>query len=79
MFSVRAMGGRILHAGHAGEPLTDDVASAVAGQWDEIVIVRYPTPRTVLKLGRIPVYRPAVVHRDAGLERTALIVASDVA
>jgi hypothetical protein len=76
--AVRALGGRILLGGHAGAPLTDEVTSAVAGDWDDIVIVRYPTPRTILKLDRIPWYPGGHVYRDAGLERTALLVASDV-
>ena len=76
--AVRALGGRILLGGHAGDLLTDEVKSAVAGDWDDIVIVRYPTPRTILKLDRIPWYPGGHVDRDAGLERTALLVASDV-
>lgn len=75
--AVRALGGRILFGGRSGEPLTDGDDSAVAGCWDDIVIVRYPTPRTILKLDRLPWYRGGHVHRDAGLERTALLVASD--
>jgi hypothetical protein len=75
--AVRALGGRALFGGRSGEPLTDGDDSAVAGCWDDIVIVRYPTPRTILKLDRLPWYRGGHVHRDAGLERTALLVASD--
>jgi len=76
--AVRALGGRVLFGGRAGEALVDGGDSAVAGDWQEIVVVRYPTPRTILKLTRIPWYDAGHVHRDAGLERTALLVASDI-
>lgn len=75
--AVRALGGRILFGGRAGEPLVDAADSAMAGVWHDIVIVRYPTPRTILKLPRIPWYDGGRVHRDAGLEKTALLVASE--
>ncbi len=77
--AVRALGGNAIFGGRSGEPLVDGGESAVSGDWSDIIIVRYPTPRAILKLSRIPWYNGGHVHRDAGIERTALLVASDVA
>jgi uncharacterized protein (DUF1330 family) len=41
--------------------------------WDEIVCVRYPSREAFLKMIANPEYIAASYHRDAGLERTALL------
>lgn len=41
--------------------------------WDEVVCVRYPSRQKFLEMVARPDYLGAVYHRDAGLERTALL------
>jgi uncharacterized protein (DUF1330 family) len=50
--------------GMAGQPETD---------WDEVLIVRYPSRRHFLAMMADPTYRAALRHRYAGLERTVLL------
>lgn len=42
-------------------------------EWDEVVCVRYPSRAAFLAMIDRPDYRAALYHRDAGLERTALL------
>lgn len=42
-------------------------------EWDEVVCVRYPSRAAFLAMTDRPDYRAALYHRDAGLERTALL------
>ena len=41
--------------------------------WDEVVCVRYPSRQKFLDMIADPEYLAAIPHRDAGLERTALL------
>ena len=50
--------------GQAGNPETD---------WDEVLVVRYPSRRHFLAMMADPTYREALRHRYAGLERTVLL------
>jgi len=70
---VMALGGRIVWAGAqklvvAGDDASDD--------WDEIVCVNYPSRTAFLSMIQDPDYLAAHYHRDAGLERTALLCCS---
>jgi len=42
-------------------------------EWDDIVCVRYPSRHNFLEMISDPAYLAASYHRDAGLERTALL------
>ena len=53
--------------GRAGEAESD---------WDEVLIVRYPSRRHFLAMMADPTYREALRHRYAGLERTVLLQCS---
>ncbi len=53
--------------GVAGQPETD---------WDEVLVVRYPSRRHFLAMMADPAYRTALRHRYAGLERTVLLQCS---
>jgi len=53
--------------GAAGQPETD---------WDEVLVVRYPSRRHFLAMMAEPTYREALRHRYAGLERTVLLQCS---
>ncbi len=50
--------------GQAGSPEAD---------WDEVLIVRYPSRQHFLAMMADPTYREALRHRYAGLERTVLL------
>lgn len=50
--------------GRQGGPETD---------WDEVLVVRYPSRRHFLAMMADPTYREALRHRYAGLERTVLL------
>ena len=50
--------------GVAGRPETD---------WDEVLVVRYPSRRHFLAMMADATYRAALCHRYAGLERTVLL------
>jgi uncharacterized protein (DUF1330 family) len=50
--------------GVAGQPETD---------WDEVLVVRYPSRRHFLAMMADSTYREALRHRYAGLERTVLL------
>ncbi len=41
--------------------------------WDEVICVRYPSRQTFLQMIARPDYLAATYHRDAGLERAALL------
>ncbi len=45
-------------------------------EWDEVVCVRYPSRQAFLGMISNPDYLAATYHRDAGLERTALLCCS---
>jgi uncharacterized protein (DUF1330 family) len=44
--------------------------------WDDVVTVEYPNHNAFIEMMRDPEYRAAIVHRDAGLERTVVIAAA---
>lgn len=50
--------------GLLGDPTTD---------WDDVLIVRYPSRGRFLAMMADPVYRAGLVHRYAGLERTVTL------
>ena len=54
--------------GQAGAPETD---------WDEVLIVRYPSRQHFLAMMADPTYRESLRHRYAGLERTVLLQCPD--
>jgi uncharacterized protein (DUF1330 family) len=57
----------LVFIGQAGQPETD---------WDEVLVVRYPTRAHFLAMMADPAYREALRHRYAGLERTVLLQCS---
>ena len=44
-----------------------------ANDWDDVVCVRYPSREAFLNMTQDPDYLAAHYHREAGLERTALL------
>jgi hypothetical protein len=73
--SVALLGGSLEHLGRLEGPIADRAGLATSGAWDELAIVRYPRPRSLVQLERMPGYARALAQRNAGLARTALLVA----
>jgi uncharacterized protein (DUF1330 family) len=63
------VGGEILW--HTNATLT--VIGDEGERWDEVIAVRYPSAQAFLDLALDPAIGVALAHRDAGLERAALI------
>jgi uncharacterized protein (DUF1330 family) len=63
---IQKRGGRILYG---GTPLRDD---PIAGHWDRVIIVYYPSRAAFLDMMADPAYREGLPHRTAGLKRTVL-------
>jgi hypothetical protein len=72
--SVALLGGSIEHIGTLEGGIGDPPGLATSGDWDELAIVRYPRPRSLLQLEQMPGYARALAHRNAGLARTVLVV-----
>ncbi|HEX4535074.1 MAG TPA: DUF1330 domain-containing protein [Rhizomicrobium sp.] len=52
------------------------IGDAQANDWDDVVCVHYPSRKAFLEMTQDPAYLAAHYHRDAGLERTALLCCS---
>ena len=58
--------------------LYDDVLQVLIGQskaWDQVAVMQYPDARAFVDMIRDPDYQAALVHRDAGLAETVVLVA----
>jgi uncharacterized protein (DUF1330 family) len=67
------------HVVRRGGTLTlyNDVLQVLIGQsgpWDQIAIMQYPEIDTFVDMIRDPGYQTGLVHRDAGLAATAILV-----
>jgi uncharacterized protein (DUF1330 family) len=67
---VAKRGGSIVWGGPQRLVMIGDDA---ANDWDEVVCVRYPSRTAFLDMTQDPEYLAAHYHREAGLERTALL------
>jgi uncharacterized protein (DUF1330 family) len=57
--------------------LYNDVVQVLIGQagpWDQIAVMQYPGIETFIDMIRDPDYQAGLVHRDAGLAETAILV-----
>ena len=69
MRKIEEVGGRMFW----GAPAAQTVIGGVDDDWDMVVIIRYPNRAAFLRMIEMPDYLEAIVHRDAGLTRTAVI------
>lgn len=69
MTKIAEVGGRMFWAA----PTAQTFIGTEGDDWDMVAIVRYPSRAAFLKMLAMPDYQAASVHREAGLERTALI------
>jgi uncharacterized protein (DUF1330 family) len=76
--AVRAMvegqGGRIVYLGRCEQVLVGGDAET----WDAVALVEYPSRQAFIEMVSRPDYRRAHEHREAGLERTLLVVTTPV-
>lgn len=73
--SILKQGGNLILSGRIGQPVIEVNASQLTkGMWEGIGIMEYPTPLKLLTLKNMPGYQKALTHRNAGLERTVVIV-----
>jgi uncharacterized protein (DUF1330 family) len=63
------VGGDVLWQAHA----THTVIGEASEHWDEVIAVRYPSAQAFLDLALDPELAVALAHRDAGLERAAVV------
>ena len=71
--TLQRLGGSIVFHGNA----TLTVVGDDEDRWDEVIAVRYPNAQAFLDLALDPVIGAALPHRDAGLERAAIIRCDD--
>jgi len=64
-----AIGARVFFFGEVGETTAGDV-----GAWDEVAIVEYPCPLALFALGVHPAFEERSIHKDAGLEKSIVLV-----
>ena len=73
--SVLMQGGNLILSGRMGQPIIEvNAPKLTKGVWEGIGIMEYPNPSKLLTLKYMPGYQKALRHRDAGLERTVVIV-----
>jgi len=63
---------RVLYEGPVGQVFIGTPGTA-ATDWDDVLIVRYPSRQHFLAMMADPRYRESLRHRYAGLERTVLL------
>ncbi len=73
MRTVFRTGGALLFYGAVTEIVRHAKAWPAGSLWHDVAAMRYPTPPAILSMEHVPAYRAALVHRDAGLERTVVI------
>jgi len=66
---VEERGGKVLWAGRADQILIGDPAD----DWDQVVLVQYPSRAAFIDMVTRPEYEQAHTHRESGLERTVLV------
>ncbi len=67
------------HVGRRGGSLRlyNDVLGVLIGRtgpWDQIAVMEYPGTDAFVDMIRDPAYQAALVHRDAGLDETAILI-----
>lgn len=77
--SVYMLGGKLVLGGRMGKPFVEyNTPKLTEGSWEGIGIMEYPNPSNLIALEKMPGYKKSLVHRNAGLEKTALIISKKV-
>jgi uncharacterized protein (DUF1330 family) len=72
---IEEQGGRLLWAGKADQVLIGDPAE----DWDQVLLVEYPSRKAFVEMVSKPAYNEAHKHRESGLERTIVIACTPTA
>jgi uncharacterized protein (DUF1330 family) len=66
---IEERGGSVIWAGRADQILIGDPAQ----DWDQVLLVQYPSRAAFLDMITQPSYQEAHAHRESGLERTVVV------
>jgi uncharacterized protein (DUF1330 family) len=66
---IEERGGSVIWAGRADQILIGDVSE----DWDQVLLVQYPSRAAFLDMVSQPKYLEAHEHRESGLERTIVV------
>jgi uncharacterized protein (DUF1330 family) len=66
---IEERGGQVIWAGRADQILIGDVTE----DWDQVLLVQYPSRAAFLDMVSQPAYLEAHEHRESGLERTVVV------
>jgi len=66
---IEERGGSVIWAGRADQVLIGDPAD----DWDQVLLVQYPSRAAFLDMVSQPAYQEAHRHRESGLERTVVV------
>ena len=69
---IEERGGKVIWAGLADQILIGDPAD----DWDQILLVQYPSRASFIDMVTQPEYEQAHAHRESGLERTLVVACS---
>jgi uncharacterized protein (DUF1330 family) len=74
--TVMRTGGAMMFHGTVDDVLHESTGWAPGSDWDEVAMMRYPTPSAILSMDRSDDYHASLVDRDAGLDRTIVVSSS---
>lgn len=66
---IEERGGKVIWAGRADQILIGDPSD----DWDQVLLVQYPSRAAFLDMVSQPAYLEAHEHRESGLERTIVV------
>jgi uncharacterized protein (DUF1330 family) len=69
---IEERGGKVIWAGRADQILIGDPDD----DWDQVLLVQYPSRAAFLDMVSQPAYLEAHEHRESGLERTIVVACS---
>jgi uncharacterized protein (DUF1330 family) len=69
---IEERGGKVIWAGRADQILIGDPSE----DWDQVLLVQYPSRAAFLDMVSQPAYLEAHEHRESGLERTIVVACS---
>jgi uncharacterized protein (DUF1330 family) len=71
---LEARGAKVLWVGRGEQILIGDPAE----DWDQVLLVEYPSRKTFIEMVTTPEYDEAHKHRESGLDRTVIVACSPV-
>jgi len=71
--TIYGLGGEYVLGGYIVEELRAAKNGLTIGEWDDIAVMQYPQPTTILMMDQIDEYQQSLYHRNAGLKHTVII------